>query len=196
MALFLPRFNLVFIHIYKTAGTATRIALMNEDRGYLEIGGSHADYNEVYEKLDLFKKFTFSIVRNPYDWIYSLYQYAKCYDSHPFHNYCSSNNFSEFVHWFFDNKQELEKSVNGKLQSQTDYLSDENEIKVNFVLKMENLQPEFNSMFDVLRYRNVILGNDNKTEYKTNFKEADKHAINRINHEYKYDFKNFNYNMI
>ena len=198
MALFLPRFNLVFIHIYKTAGTATRLALMKEDRGYSEIGGSHADYKEVSENLDLFKKSTFSIVRNPYEWIYSVYQYAKNYDSHPFHKYCNSHNFSNFVDWYFDNKKELEKSVNGKLQSQTEYLSDENGIKVNYVLKMENLQTDLNSMFDVLRYRNIILGNDNTTPYikGTWSKEADKDAINRINLEYKNDFKNFNYNMI
>jgi hypothetical protein len=197
MALFLPRFNLVFIHIYKTAGTATRLALMKEDMEYSEIGGSHADYKEISENLD-FKKSTFSIVRNPYEWIYSVYEYAKYYDSHSFHNYCISHNFSEFVHWFFDNKEELQKYVNGKLQSQTEYLSDENGIKVNYVLKMENLQTDFNTMFDVLRYSHIIIGNENTTPYikGTWRKEADKYAINKINQEYRNDFQNFNYKMI
>ncbi len=105
---------------------------------------------------------------------------------------------SEFVHWFFDNKEELQKYVNGKLQSQTEYLSDENGIKVNYVLKMENLQTDFNTMFDVLRYSHIIIGNENTTPYikGTWSKEADKYAINKINQEYRNDFQNFNYKMI
>jgi len=197
MALFLPRFNLVFIHIYKNAGTAIRTALQQEDRGYKEIGRGHADYKEVAELLDLYKKSTFSVVRNPYDWVYSVYQYAKTYESHPFHSYCLENNFSQFVNWYFDNKEEFEKLVNGKLQCQTDYVTGEDGlIKVDFILKIENLQQEFNNMFDVLRYRHVNLGNENTTK-KGEWKEGiTPDAINRINYEYMKDFRNFNYKMI
>lgn len=197
MALLLPRFNLVFIHIYKTAGTAIRTALMNEDRGYVEVGIGHSDYKDICDKVDLFRRATFSVVRNPYEWIYSTYQYAKAYDTHPFHAYCNSHDFSEFVQWFFDNKEDLQKDINGKIQSQTEYLSDETGIKVNYILRMENLQNEFNQMFDVLRYRHISLGNQNTTPYKKNwFNELDREAINRINYEYRHDFKNFNYKMI
>jgi hypothetical protein len=197
MALLLPRFNLVFIHIYKTAGTAIRTALMNEDRGYIEVGDGHSDYKDIFDKVDLFRRATFSVVRNPYEWIYSIYKYAYYHESHPFHSFCNSHNFSEFVQWFFDNKQELEKNLNGKIKSQTDYLSDETGIKVNHILKMENLQTEFNLMFDVLRYRHISLGNENTTPYKKDWiKELNNEALNRINYELRNDFKNFNYKMI
>lgn len=199
MALYLPKYNAVFLHIYKTAGTSLRTALMSQDQEYCEIGSSgHSDYTEIADEIN--DKIVFSVVRNPYDWIYSLYQYGKKYNSHPFHVYCITHSFDEFVKWHFDNIDVLNTSgINGKLQTQTEYLSLNGVLKVSHILKMENLEVELNQFFrDVLRHNGLIrLQTLNATPYeKTNPKTFDRSTIDLINIKYKSDFQNFKYEMI
>jgi len=67
MALHIPKLKLIFLHIYKTAGTTLRKALMDIDRNYKEIGYGHADYSEIFPEIRDNK--VFSVVRNPYNWI-------------------------------------------------------------------------------------------------------------------------------
>lgn len=195
MALYLPRYNSVFIHIYKTAGTSIRTYLMKLDKNYSEIGSGHSDYGEIQNEVQ--DKILFSVVRNPYDWIYSLYQYGKTYNSHPFYSFCVTHNFDQFVKWYFDNTEILNTSgVNGKLQTQTEYLSIDGILKVKNILKMENLETELNKLFrDVFR-QNLLIRLDtlNSTPYpKITPQNIKTETINIINEKYHNDFINFNY---
>ena len=193
MALYIPKLKLIFLHIYKTAGTTLRKALMDIDRNYKEIGYGHADYSEIYPEIEDNK--VFSVVRNPYNWIYSLYQYAKTYNSHPFHIYCATHNFEQFVFWYFKNIEILSRSgVNGKLQTQTEYLSINGEIKVDYILKMENLEVEFNHLLSIYRETSISIGRFNCTPYEIiDFSTLKKETIDIINEKYHQDFINFNY---
>lgn len=194
MALYIPKFEAVFIHIYKTAGTSLRLALHEIDENCEEIGIGHADYKEVSELIDLSDKKVFSVVRNPYDWVYSLYQYGLHYESHPFHKICLRNSFESFLVWYFENmyKYSLQSGINGKLQTQTDYLSDGDVIQVKHIFKMENLEQELNNsgIFE----NNIVLGRHNCTPY--NKPDLSKTAIDMINNKYKNDFINFKYEML
>jgi|LakMenE18May11ns_1017448.scaffolds.fasta_scaffold9953621_2 hypothetical protein len=198
MALCLPKYNAVFLHIYKTAGTTLRTELSLIDRDSYEIGGGHSDYSEIEEQVS--DKIVFSVVRNPYDWIYSLYQYSYNYNTHPFHAFSITNSFDQFVNWHFENIEILNQTgINGKLQTQTEYLSVRDELKVKHILKMENLEVELNQFFrDVLRHGGIIrLKTLNATPYtKVNPKTFSKQTINLINKNYEKDFRNFNYQMI
>ena len=198
MALYLPRYNSVFIHIYKTAGTSLRTYLIKLDRNYSEIGSGHSDYSEIQNEVQ--DKILFSVVRNPYDWIYSLYQYGRTYNSHPFYSFCVTHSFDQFVKWYFDNIETLNTSgVNGKLQTQTEYLSFEGSIKVQHIIKIENLEPELNKLFrDVFR-QNILIRLDtlNSTPYeKIKPEKLDSETISIINEKYHNDFVNFNYKKI
>jgi hypothetical protein len=196
MALYLPKYNVVFIHIYKTGGTSLRTALRNIDRGYSEIGKGHSDYNEIAEYLE--GKRVFSVVRNPYSWIYSLYQYALYYQSHTFHTYCLTHSFEKFVVWYFDNIDLLNTTqINGRLQTQTDYLSQNGEIKVPHILKMENLEEEVNQLFwnEYGHIGKIDLPLENATPYEA-FPYPKNETIEIINEKYKKDFLNFNYQML
>lgn len=196
MALYLPRYNSVFIHIYKTAGTSIRTYLMKLDKNYSEIGSSgHSDYSEIQNEVE--DKILFSVVRNPYDWIYSLYQYGKNYNTHPFYSFCVTHTFDQFVKWYFDNIEILNTSgVNGKLQTQTEYLSIDGILKVENILKMENLETDLNKLFrDVFR-QNLLIRLDtlNSTPYpKITPQSIKTETINIINEKYHNDFINFNY---
>ena len=195
MALYLPRYNSVFIHIYKTAGTSIRTYLMKLDKSYSEIGGGHSDYSEIQNEVQ--DKILFSVVRNPYDWIYSLYQYGKTYNSHPLYSFCVTHTFDQFVMWYFDNIEILNTSgVNGKLQTQSEYLSIDGILKVENILKIENLETELNKLFrDVFR-QNLLIRLDtlNSTPYtKIRPQNIKTETINIINEKYHNDFINFNY---
>lgn len=191
MALYLPKYNVVFIHIFKTAGTSIRLALQEQDESFQEIGRGHADYKELSLLLDLNDKKVFSVVRNPYDWMFSIFQYALFHSLHPFHSYCIKNNFDNFVHWYIENMSILSEKVNGKLQSQTEYLSDEKGIQVKYIFKMENLQEEINN--SGIFNNKIKLGKHNLTPYTKS--EISKSAKEAINARFKEDFLNFNYKM-
>jgi hypothetical protein len=191
LALFLPKYNAVFIHIFKTAGTSVRLALQIQDKSFEEIGRGHADYKELSNLLDLNDKKVFSVVRNPYEWIFSLYQYAAFHQSHPFHPYCIYNNFDSFVLWYIKNMSTLSEQVNGKLQTQTEYLSDDTAIKVKYIFKMENLQEEINN--SKIFSNKIVLGKHNLTPYKTI--SFSKLVTEAINERFKQDFINFKYLM-
>lgn len=181
MALYLPKFNLLFIHIYKTAGTSTRLALHKLDPGYGEIGGLHADIKEIEEHVE--GKNLMTIVRNPYDWVYSLYQ-----------SYCTTHDFDQFME-----KLTEDSSVNGKLQSQTEYITLNGKIRVQTILKMENLEVELNQFFkDFFRNpRHIALDYRNVTPYvKVNPESFSRATLDLINQRFADDFKNFNYTMI
>lgn len=199
MALYLPRYNSVFIHIYKTAGTSIRTYLMKLDKNYSELGnGGHSDYSEIQEEVE--DKILFSVVRNPYDWIYSLYQYGKNYNTHPFYSFCVTHTFDQFVKWYFDNIEILNTSaVNGKLQTQTEYLSIDGILKVKNILKMENLETDLNKLFrDVFR-QNILIRLDtlNSTPYpRITPQNIKSETISIINEKYHNDFINFNYKKI
>lgn len=200
MALYIPKLNLVFIHIYKTAGTSLRNAFLRLDRDCVEIGYGHASYYEIAEKLE--NKMVFTVVRNPYDWVYSLYQYGKNYNSHPFHTYCITHSFDQFVKWFITNENTLDAlnqtgQLNGRLQTQTDYLSFNGKIVVSNIMKMESLEYDINIFLKQIGHRGIRLETLNATPYvKPNYTQFDRDSIDLINKRYQPDFVNFNYTTI
>lgn len=199
MALYLPKYNLLFIHIYKTAGTSTRLAFHKVDPGYSEIGGLHCDIEEVKDQVE--GKNLMSIVRNPYSWVYSLYRYSMEHFTHPFHSFCVTHSFDQFVVWYIENMKLLTETtnVNGKLQSQTEYLTLNGEVKVETILKMENLEVELNQFFkDFFRHpRHIALDYRNVTPYeKVSPETFSRETLDLINKRFADDFKNFNYTMI
>lgn len=200
MALYIPKLNLVFLHIYKTAGTAIRSAFMRLDRDCVEIGYGHASYYEIADKVE--DKKIFSVVRNPYDWIYSLYQYGRNHSSHPFYCFCITHTFDEFVGWYLKNEHILDTlnesgELNGRLQTQSDYLSFNGELKVPDVMKMESLEYDLNIFLLQLGFKAIRLETLNSTPYeKPNHQDFNKETIEHINKRYESDFVNFNYNML
>lgn len=199
MALYLPKFNLLYFHIYKTAGTSIRIELSKKDPGFSEIGRQHADVTEIIQLNQFEGKNTMAVVRNPYDWCYSLYMFSREIITHPFHTYAITHDFEAFLKWQIENSEKLNMTAelfNGKLQTQTDYLSYKGEMKVSNIFKMENLEVEINQYFkDFFRLTSPIrLGFHNKLNYQK--VELSRTAIEIINDRFKEDFKNFNYNML
>ena len=148
--------KLTFVHVYKTGGTSIERALQAAFIGksiapiivrnrYLSeatnlatraIGYSpaakHASAGDIRESIGggaFDQTFSFGIVRNPWDWQVSLYEYMRQSPKHYQHQLVSGMSFEEYIRWRIDG--------NSKLQQE--YIAEEGVHRVDFVGRFENL---------------------------------------------------------
>ncbi len=145
--------NLVFIHIYKTAGKSVRKALNLSNR--LEVGGVHCNAIDTMEALSKNGRFAewddafkFSFVRNPYDWCVSLYFYIKNSPGHNYHNLFKDKNFAWFIDWLIKDAMHFDKPfTSNKYQTLTEFLCDKDgKLLMDFVGRMEEFNVGMNHL--------------------------------------------------
>ncbi len=141
----------IFVHIYKNAGTSIRTAL----RKYCEpgilcrilrrVGGcrcpdlpAHMPATEIRDSLpqEVFSSyFKFAIVRNPWDWVVSLYNYILQMPAHVDHAAVKAlRSFEEYIDWWMVDRRKTQKS----------FISNERgRILVDFVGRYESLERDF-----------------------------------------------------
>ena len=149
--------NFIFIHIYKNAGTSITDALSpfatgNSTRLAARVLKSlhmpsslvtesfppHIKANEVIqaigrEKYDSF--FSFAIVRNPWDWQASLYNYMLMDTTHWQHNLVRSlGTFEKYIRWRCEEEVRFQKDF---------VYSASGELLVDFIGKFETLDADF-----------------------------------------------------
>lgn len=179
------RYNFIFFHVPKAAGTSVTKALnknligdvsMNENNRALKrflsnrgkLWPNHATCGEVKaflkeEKYNSYFKFCF--VRNPWDRLVSLYHYtvqkeAKIYadkglqlpqfsqdimDAGSFENWITSEKFGTAQYFF---------------------LSNNNQLLVDYVGRSENLQADFSYVCGLLGMPNIVLPKENVSKHK------------------------------
>lgn len=153
--------------------------------------------------------FKFCFVRNPYDRLVSLYYDLRSSPGHLKWSYpiTKYKNFNEFV-------QNLEKSPCFNfihLRPQFEYISINNEVKMDFVGKFENLKDHFKSVEKKLNINHVEIQHFRKREFKSKgvavffkkifcgqkkynyLEEYTKETKNICYELYKEDFKSFSY---
>lgn len=151
------KLNLIFVHIYKNAGTSITRALLPlmVNRGMWltyrlsrRIGvklnsdpmpfSMHIKANEIIDLIgcDEYEKyFSFAIVRNPWDWQVSLYNYMLRNVSHP--QYVLVKNmgtFDNYIKWRCKEEVRLQKDF---------VYSEDGRLLVNYVGRYENLETDF-----------------------------------------------------
>ena len=119
---------------------------------------TYSQYKKVFHahNRDLENFFIFTVVRNPWDWHVSWYNYLKN-DINGLHSgmqfesrLLKEISFSEYIEWL-DNKA-IDENKNQYLTKQiSDWLlNDKNEIKADYILHQENLEKELNKMLNSL----------------------------------------------
>jgi len=200
MALINPRRKSIFIHLYKTGGSSIRSIL-----GGFEISDTHAPAWLVkrnlanYTEQDLWGEyFTFVVVRNPYDFVISLYHHLKNQKNHVF-GYTSRGTIDEFV------KTLPTLFINSHFHGYTFmapqwyWVSENDEVIVDEVYRFEAMAEVYKDLAERIGtdpeggFVNVSKTRERNVPYTEVFSLP---AIDIINKVYAIDFIKFNYTPI
>lgn len=149
------KYNFIFIHIYKVAGSSindalwkytlspyesltTRVLRKLKIRVHSGLFPGHAkaqDIRKILGKEQYEKFFTFAFVRNPWDWQVSLYEYMLQSKNHYQHSLIKEmRNFEEYIEWRVTQDKHLQK----------EWVTDEKDnIIVDFIGRFENINEDF-----------------------------------------------------
>lgn len=198
------KYNFIFIHVYKVAGTSIERALRKyTSRPYesattkvlqtLNFLPRSSDFEVHITANDLQKQlgesrfnrfFKFAIVRNPWDWQVSLYNYMLKNEQHWQHSLIKSmSNFEEYIEWRVNKDKHLQK----------EFVTDENgSLIVDFIGKYETLQSDFKKICDRLGIEEELphLNVSKDRDYREYYTEKTKNLI--FDH-FKEDLELFSY---
>lgn len=195
--------NLIFVHIPKNAGTTIDNTFFGEERG--KFSGHHkwGTYKtKVSDKWDNYT--TFSIVRNPWDRVVSSYVYARKDESY-WHSAINPEQSRMGKHFDYDTLKD--KSFSEAVEmiddlehqswgSQYPYIcDDEKNTKVDYVLRMENLNSELENMFSEegveVKYN---MKKENVTREEKDYREwYNGETKKKVKNYYKTDIELFDY---
>ena len=147
---------------------------MKQFTGYHKHEKAYNIKNKLGEKYESYFKFSF--VRNPYDFIVSLYFFILATKNHRYHEDIKNKNFDEFVKYYI--------SLHPPLQ--TDFLMDESRKSniVDYIGRFENLQRDINEIKqlvgikkeDTIKHRNESVKRGTK-EYVPYYKTFTKNLV-------------------
>lgn len=196
----------IYIHIPKVAGTSIKYALskhtrhpsviceyVNRAMRQIRNKNSFQHYNyglpEHAKALDYKNNiksyeeyFSFTFVRNPYDWAVSNYEYVKQTKHHPRHKLVKGISFQDFVDLY---------PYTGTYQY--NFLTDEDgDVIVDFIGKYENIQDDIHTIGNSLGIE-ITLPRKNTTVRKNWKKYYDRETAELVRSKFKYDFEYFGY---
>lgn len=144
MALASYKYRTLFVHIFKTAGTSIRHAMAGG--GNEEILGTHSPVSEVIQHLgeeEYNKFFSFSFIRNPYDWMLSLHNYILIDTNHFLYQEARHLEFNDFIEFYikYCEINPLNKIYGAnKTISQYEFLHVDDVLRVNYLGKQETIE--------------------------------------------------------
>jgi chondroitin 4-sulfotransferase 11 len=195
------KYQFIFIHIQKTAGTSITNALYNlPETNNLYHSHSMINLLDDGEYVDYFK---FCFVRNPFDRLLSWYNMIL---KKGFHNDWSkyilenSTNFSEFLELtdivIEKNPLELQSTIDYPKSisfNQLDYITDKlGKIQCDFIGRFENISNDFNILSQMLNIK-LELNHLNKFEHKHYSDCYNQIDIENVSKLYQRDIEYFNY---
>lgn len=114
----------LFVHIYRTGGNTVRRAFRADGIPTQEIGEGHCaaqDARWLIADEGLWRALVkFAFIRNPYDWMLSLYSYIQRAKQHELHQTAKEIPFNEWLAYYF---KEVFNHNTGKLVGQNKHLS-------------------------------------------------------------------------
>jgi len=201
----------LFIHIDKTGGTSIVNSLKLSKLTLCKNGNNHDNYDyknkhfsykqycDYLNLKNLNDYFVFTVIRNPFTWVISRYNFLKRqnYDENFWKNH--PHNSVKFAYLYNDINtyiSELDKHNSLPFpKSQTEYLINrDNKVNIDFILKFENLEQDWNILLKKLNKEEVPLSKLN-TYNNNNLKILTQESKNIIYEWYKKDFENFNFSI-
>lgn len=197
--------NFIFVHVPKTGGTSIKTVLQRH--GTMSVYKEYKYRGVVQENKNLWKHsksqtiknniprdlwnscFKFAFVRNPWDWLVSVYFYIKKDKADNRHKLCNSMDFKGFVRWFILDSPDIYPIKSGQIS----FVSNrKGKIILDFVGRFEKLEKHTRYIFKKIGVRRSI-PHRNKTEHKKYREYYDKYTKNLVGDFFEKDIVMFNY---
>ena len=188
------KYKFIFVHIPKTGGTSIeKYFLGSADVGKKKINKHKRVGEYIKHDTKLFESyFTFSFVRNPYDFLVSYYIFRMKMINGELgrverfmrRQYKNSNFRDWVIHNFYNDSRVI---------SHIDFLSYESKIKVDFIGKFENLQEDFKIICNKIGIESKILPHTNKTRHRHYTEYYDEETKKIVAEKYAKDIEYFGY---
>ena len=204
MDVFLPYCRLVDRMAYEFRVSRKLFGMIGHSMGWDDDGmkqftgyHQHATANEIRMKMgsDIFDPyFKFTFVRNPFDFLVSLYFYIAQSKNHRFHKQVVDMGFSEFLNWYTMRRPQRQLDFVVEPQS--------NHLLVNYIGRFETLEKDV----AVIQEKLVIKSKSNIThrnpsrnrkgrDYREYYDEKDRSLVENYFHmdltQFGYDFNGF-----
>jgi hypothetical protein len=168
------------------------VALGIQDRGNAWINGlhKHASAAEIKAYLgeETYRRyFSFAFVRNPYDWLVSLYHYIGQHRLHRDHGRAAAMSFEEYV------RQEIASGA----ARQSDFITEEGQIIVDYVGSLERLGESVQEIFERIGLPHLAveeLPRENPSRRRQDFMSYYSESLREAVYDhYRRDFELFGY---
>ena len=177
--------KVIFIHTPRTGGTSVEIGLIGKNLWEVEPATKHltcTQAKQLYSKQwDDYMKI--AIVRNPWDWLVSLY-----------HSHSSRRSGHGQISWqnYISNPRLVSHEQNTVVQSEI--IGDE----IDFILRFENLAQDFRTLCTKLNIKRELPYFDAKSgrlggKYQHYSKYYDNYLRDLVAYKHAIDIKRFNY---
>jgi len=212
MALVSEKHNFIFIHIYRTGGNSVRKALGAPAVGYFtdllggqEVLGVHVEANDLQQHYKSIGRSTFfnnaykfTVVRNPFSWLTSVYKYIKYSTGHNFNLTVKDKSYFDFLCWYANYAMAMSRPFgSNKYSTQHDFIYNNNgNIIVDYVGRSENMSGTLAEIAKVTGIKIQEIPKINKTPaglpgWKSYYK--DQRCIKFIQRHFKCDLETFGY---
>jgi len=190
--------KLIYVHISKTAGTSMHRYL--KEIGDIKHDTSHRTLKKI---LDLDPKYQnyrkFSIVRNPWDRILSLYTYHKSRKARDFLLHRNNLEFNNWIKIIYkpEYKHLTHHNLNVQLihlGNQYDWLTDHgNKICMDFILRFENINKDFDEFTEKFNLPKQKFPHRNQSKHKHYTEIYNNESIDIVSKFCKKDIEYFKY---
>lgn len=194
------RYRCIFVHIPKTGGISISKSLFGN------LAGCHtkiSEYQIIFNRSDFNSYFKFTFVRNPWDRVFSAYNYLKQGGMHEEDrawaeaNLASCRNFDEFIKYRIRERAILQQ-VHFAPQYQFLCLPSREKIWVDFLGFYENIQEDFSYIknrilpdnISKLLHENKTQSNGEKLDYKKFYTKTTRKIVAKV---YERDISLFGY---